>query len=380
MRGVSFLIAMAFSGALTAQQADTSKVSDEITLLFLGDIMGHGPQITSAYDSNTKEYDYSSCFQYITEELSDADYTVGNLEVTLAGPPFKGYPQFSSPDNLALSCKNAGVDVLVTSNNHSCDRGGGGIIRTVNVLDSMDIMHTGTFLDSADRRRDHPLIIEDDCFRIAILNYTYGTNGLPYPAPTIVNMLDKDLIKRDMEATKKMNVDYIIVVTHWGKEYKPQPVQEQIDWGNYIFEQGADMVVGGHPHVIEKMVWTKEKNELGKEQLIVYSLGNFVSNQRKRYTDGGTLFKVKLQKKGNLVSIADAGYQLTWVYTPTEEGKKKYYILPASRYEDNKDFFDSEDSYNKMLLFLEDSRKLYGAENVAVPEWQWVNDKWVLHP
>jgi len=373
-------LGMAISGGLIAQQTDTSKVTDEITFLFLGDIMGHGPQITSAYDSEKKEYDYSSCFKYITEELSDADYTVGNLEVTLAGPPYKGYPQFSSPDNLALSCKNAGVDVLVTSNNHSCDRGGDGIIRTVNVLDSMDIMHTGTFLDSADRRRDHPLIIEDDCFRVAILNYTYGTNGLPYPAPTIVNMLDKELIKKDMEVTRKMNVDYIIVVTHWGLEYKPQPVQEQIDWGNYIFEQGADMVVGGHPHVIEKMVWTKEKDDNGQEQLIVYSLGNFVSNQRKRYTDGGTLFKVTLQKKGDEVSIAKAGYQLTWVYTPTEDGKKKYYILPASKYEDNEEFFDSKESYNKMLLYLEDSRKLYGAENVDVPEWKYVNNKWVLNP
>jgi poly-gamma-glutamate capsule biosynthesis protein CapA/YwtB (metallophosphatase superfamily) len=359
---------------------DSSKISDEITLLFLGDIMGHGPQITSAYSTATQAYDYSSCFKYISEELSDADYTIGNLEVTLAGPPYKGYPQFSSPDNLALSCKNAGMDVLVTSNNHSCDRGGNGIIRTVNVLDSLEILHTGTFLDSADRKRDHPLIIEDDCFRLAILNYTYGTNGLPYPEPTIVNILDKESIKRDMEITRSMNVDYIIVITHWGQEYKPMPVQSQIDWGAYLFEQGADMVVGGHPHVIEPMIWTKAEKDDEKGQLIVYSLGNFVSNQRKRYTDGGTLFKVKLEREGNKIRIREAGYLLTWVYTPTEDGKKKYYILPASKYEKNEDFFDSKESFNKMTLYLEDSRKLYGAENVAVPEWKYINKKWVLNP
>ncbi|MBN4071108.1 CapA family protein [Crocinitomix catalasitica] len=355
-------------------------ISDEITLLFLGDIMGHGPQITSAYDATKKQYDYSSCFKYIAEELSDADYTIGNLEVTLAGPTYKGYPQFSSPDNLALSCKNAGIDVLVTSNNHSCDRGRKGIIRTLNVLDSLDIMHTGTFLDSIDRKADHPLIIEDDCFRIAILNYTYGTNGLPYPAPTIVNMLDEELIKNDMEITRTKNIDYVIAVIHWGSEYKLQPTQEQIKWGNYIFNQGVDMVVGGHPHVIEKMVWTKKEKEADKEQLIVYSLGNFVSNQRKRYTDGGTLFKVRLERKGNDFSIKEAGYQLTWVYTPTIDGKRKYYILPASKYENNEAFFDTKESFDKMTLFLEDSRKLYGAENENVPEWKYVNKKWVLNP
>ncbi|MCG8576244.1 MAG: CapA family protein [Flavobacteriales bacterium] len=380
MRLLTSIFLLALSLNLWSQSTiDSSKIKDEITFLFLGDIMGHGPQITSALNKESGEYDYSSCFKYITEELSDADYTLGNLEVTLAGPPFKGYPQFSSPDNLALSCKNAGVDILVTSNNHSCDRGGDGIIRTVNTLDTLDIMHTGTFLDSVDRREDHPLIIDDGCFRIAILNYTYGTNGLPYPEPTIVNMLDKDLIKKDMEIAKSKKVDKIIVVTHWGSEYKLQPTQEQVDWGEYIFEQGADMIIGGHPHVIEKMVWTKGNEDLSEnEKLIVYSLGNFVSNQRKRYTDGGTLFKVTLKREGDKIFIKNAGYLLTWVYTPIEDGVKKYYILPASKYEENEDFFDTKESYDKMMLFLNDSRELYGNENLNVPEIKYQNKKWVL--
>lgn len=351
-------------------------VDEELSLIFIGDIMGHGPQITCAYDSNTKTYNYDGNFKYISDVMSDADYTIANLEVTLAGPPFKGYPQFSSPDNLALACQNAGVDVLVTSNNHSCDRGGEGIVRTIEVLDSFRIMHTGTFKDSIERYENYPLIIESNCMRIAILNYTYGTNGLPYPAPTIVNMLEKELIQKDMQVAKSKNVDKIIVVTHWGSEYKHEPVQEQIDMGEFIFEQGADIIIGSHPHVLEKMVWEKPEGE--NEKLIVYSLGNFVSNQRKPGTDGGAMFKLTLHKKGEETSIKEAGYILTWVYVTDASGKKEYHILPASKYENNPDFFDTKDNYDKMMDFVKSSRELFNAQNENVPEYIYENEKWIL--
>ena len=371
---ISSLILFAIAGS--AQQKDS--VNQEMTLLFIGDIMGHGPQITSAYDSDSKTYNYDNCFKYITEEIAAPDYSIGNLEVTLAGPPYDGYPQFSSPDELALACKNAGMDVLVTANNHSCDRGGKGIIRTINALDSLKIMHTGTFLDSTDRHQRYPLIIESDCMKIAILNYTYGTNGIPYPEPTIVNLIDKDLMKQDLEFTKSLNPDKIIVVTHWGSEYKLQPVKYQIDNGRFLFDNGADIIIGGHPHVLEKMIWEKTESADGKEGLIVYSLGNFVSNQRKRYTDGGAMFKLTLKKEGEKTLIKDSGYILTWVYTPIENGKKEYYVLPAAKYENNPDFFKSSTDYNQMKLFIEDSRKLFSEENKNVSEYIYKDGAWIL--
>ena len=107
--------------------------------------MGHGPQIKAAWDDSLKSYNYDEVFQPVEQLISSVDFAIANLEVTLAGPPYKGYPQFSSPDDLAVACKNSGIDVLVTANNHSCDRGSNGIIRTVNVLDSLGIHHTGTF-------------------------------------------------------------------------------------------------------------------------------------------------------------------------------------------------------------------------------------------
>jgi poly-gamma-glutamate capsule biosynthesis protein CapA/YwtB (metallophosphatase superfamily) len=376
MKALFTLFSLLLFVSANAQGKDS--IDQELSLIFLGDIMGHGPQISAAYDENTKAYDYHSCFHYIDEVISEPDYAIGNLEVTLAGPPFKGYPQFSSPDALAQACKNAGLDVLVTSNNHSCDRGGKGIVRTIKVLDSLDIMHTGTFCDEEDRKHHHPLIIDNDCMRIAILNYTYGTNGLAYPAPTIVNMIDEDLMKADLEIAKSKNVDKIIVVTHWGSEYKLQPVEYQLKYGKFLFDNGADIIIGSHPHVLEKMVWEKSETADNKEKLIVYSLGNFVSNQRKRYTDGGAMFKLVLQKQGKETSIKECGYFLTWVYTPIENGKKQYYVLPASQFENDTAFFDNMDSFNKMNAFIKDSRELFGAENIEVPEYVFENNRWLL--
>jgi poly-gamma-glutamate capsule biosynthesis protein CapA/YwtB (metallophosphatase superfamily) len=371
-----FLVALASNQVQAQTKKDTA--SGEISLLFIGDVMGHGPQITSAFDKTTNTYDYTNCFKYISSEMSDADYTIANLEVTLAGPPFTGYPQFSSPDELAVGCKNAGVDILVTSNNHSCDRGGSGITRTIEVLDSLRILHTGTFKDSTDRKSNNPLIIEHDCFRLAILNYTYGTNGIPFPAPTIVNLIDKDIIAKDIALAKTKNVDKIIVVTHWGDEYQSNAGTWQINMGQYIFSQGADIIIGAHPHVLQKMVWEKNVDAAGKENLIVYSLGNFVSNQRDRKKDGGAMIKLTLKKENGKTFIADAGHILTWVYTPLESGLKKYYVLPAAKYENNPTFFDGTTSYDQMKLFISDSRKLFTEQNKNIGEYVYENEKWVL--
>ena len=377
-KNLLWLILLFVVGNPVSAQEKKDTATGELSLLFIGDIMGHGPQITSALDKSTGKYDYESCFKYIRDEMSAADYTIGNLEVTLAGPPYSGYPQFSSPDELAVACQASGIDVLVTANNHTCDRGGQGIKRTIWVLDSIRMMHTGSFLDSADRVKNHPLIIEHDCFRIAVLNYTYGTNGIPYPKPTIVNLLDKQLIASDMAIARSKNVDKIIVVTHWGAEYQSNAGTDQVEMGKYIFEQGADIIVGAHPHVLQKMVWEKTTDTTGAEQLIVYSLGNFISNQRDRKKDGGAMFKMTLRKEAGKTFIKDAGYILTWVYTPVENGAKKYYVLPAAKYEADSAFFDSNTSFTQMKAFISDSRALFNEQNKDIPEYVYTDGKWML--
>jgi poly-gamma-glutamate synthesis protein (capsule biosynthesis protein) len=363
MKNLIFVFA-SFLAAFAAKAQDTTRIS----LLFAGDVMGHDSQIASAYDPVSKKYDYSSCFQFIAPYIKAADLSIANLEVTLAGKPFKGYPQFSSPDALAVELKNIGFDALVTSNNHCVDRGKRGLERTIKVLDSLQIPHTGTFKDSASRSREYPLMLYKNGFTIALLNYTYGTNGLPVYKPNIVNMLDTAMIRRDIRKAKTMKPDVIIVFTHWGSEYQSLPSKATINITEFCFRHGAQLVIGAHPHVIQPMEWRKEKN-----QFVAYSLGNFISGQRKRYTDGGSLAYVELEKvtykpDSALTRIDSAGYYLAWVYR-TVDAKKDYYMLPAPEYTTkSSSFVKDAASREAYKLFLDDSRLLSNRYNKNVKE------------
>ncbi len=354
---ILFVSMICLYGGLWAQSADTSRLS----LLFVGDIMGHGAQITSAYDDSTKTYDYSECFRYIKPVISKSDVAFANLEVTLAGKPYKGYPQFSSPDQLAVAVKDAGFDVLVSANNHACDRRKNGIVRTIKVLDSLAITHTGTFVNIEQRNGLYPLIIERNNIRLAVLNYTYGTNGIPVPKPTIVNLLDSAVIQKDLIKAKALNPDKIIVIVHWGTEYQNLPNSQQKKWYAFLKNHGADVVIGSHPHVIQPMEWDRDDGKF-----VVYSLGNFISNQRAMPKDGGLIVKLTLEKAGGNTRLADASYLFSWVYRPKINGKYHFMILPAAEYEMMPPFFQADSTaYPKMMRFLKFERNLLKDVNVA---------------
>lgn len=342
-------------------------VAQRATLIFGGDVMGHMPQINAAYDSETKTYNYNSCFEYITPIVKAADFAVFNLEVTLAGPPYAGYPEFSSPDALAEALKNMGVHCLVTANNHSNDRRGKGLIRTLDVLDTIGLLYTGTYRSQEERDTSVVLLVEVNDIRLALLNYTYGTNGIPDTPPTIVNLLDTVQIFIDLQQAKALEPDKIIVVTHWGNEYELLSSTAQRRMYQWLKNNGADIVIGSHPHVIQPMLWEKTDST---EHLVVYSLGNFVSNQRRRYTDGGAMFQIVLEKDtlGSTI-IAEAGYFLTWVHNPIENGQRRYYVLPAAKYEFDEEFSKSGEAYTQMKLFIEDSRTHLQKNNLNVPEY-----------
>jgi len=343
---------------------DTTRLS----LLFGGDIMGHDSQIASAYDVSTKTYDYTSCFQFAKSYLEAADLTIGNLELTLAGPPYKGYPQFSSPDALVIALRDAGFDVLVTANNHCVDRGKKGLERTIEMLDSFNIPHTGTFVDTVSRLNDHPLMVEKNGFKLAILNYTFSTNGLPVYKPNIVNRLDTVIIRKDLKRARELKPDAIIVFAHWGVEYQSLPLKSQKDVTDFCFKHGAQLVIGAHPHVLQPMEWRKDKN-----QFVAYSLGNFVSGQRKRYTDGGAMAYIELEKinfkpDSATTKIDSAGYYLNWVYR-TVDSQKDYYMMPAGKVEsDSISFIKDAVSTAAFKTFVKDSRTLYDMYNKSVPE------------
>jgi poly-gamma-glutamate capsule biosynthesis protein CapA/YwtB (metallophosphatase superfamily) len=375
---VLFSIIILLSFALSAYNQNPGKPADKISLLFIGDIMGHDEQIWSAENRETHAFNYDDVFSYIKPVISEADISIANFEVTLAGPPYMGYPQFSSPSALASACKNAGIDYLVNANNHAADRGKGGISGTIMRLDSLGIPHTGTFINAETRDSLYPLMIMKSGISIALLNYTYGTNGIKIPEPVIVNLLDKALITNDVRKAESRNADIIILFLHWGTEYDTIPAKSQTDLAEYFFSIGVDLVIGSHPHVLQKMVWLKNDKGL-KDKFVVYSLGNFVSNQRKPKTDGGSMVRVELIRNGDSFKISNAGFYLTWVYTPIEKYRKKFFILPCSQFENMPGFFSNPADYSQMKKFINDSRDLLYKQNLDINEYIFSDNSWVLN-
>ncbi len=316
-------------------------------MVFTGDIMGHDTQIASALATGEPGYDYRPCFQYLEPYLQQADLVVGNLEVTLAGPPYKGYPRFSSPDELADALKEAGFDILVTANNHALDRGTEGLIRTQQQLHQRELLFTGTFTDGDQRKYYYPLLFEKNGIRVALLNYTYSTNGLKVKPPAIVNSIDTALIRSDLEKAATGEPDFILVAMHWGGEYQLTESARQRELARFLFSHGADAILGSHPHVVQPV------RGRGKGSLVAYSMGNLISNQRKRYRDGGILVELQLVKEwehpGDPPDGADSGpsagmkpgasgktyiaghsYLPVWVWKPVTRKGTLFTLVPAS--------------------------------------------------
>ena len=189
--------------------------------------------------------------------------------------------------------------------------------------------------------------------RLAILNYTYGTNGLKVQEPNIVNYIDRAIIQNDLDKAKLAEPDFTIVTIHWGLEYQRIQNDKQEELAEFILDNGADAIIGSHPHVIQPI---KMYSYPDKEKLVVYSLGNFISNQRKRYTNGGILFEMTLQK-AELTQISDYNYTPIWVYKPKNKAGKEHFILtPSNR---DKTYYDSigmsPENYSIMKLFQDDT-------------------------
>lgn len=323
-------------------------------IAFAGDVMGHGPQIKGAYYDTIIGYNYDSCFLPVKPIIAKADLAITNLEVTLAGPEYKGYPQFSSPDELADGLRNNGFDFVVTANNHSVDRGDAGIKRTIEVLREKKLLHTGTFIDKVDRMYNYPYILEQDTIRFAFLNATYGTNGL-VAKKHIVNYIDTAEIKKDIVSAQANKVDFIILIVHWGKEYQRNASKEQRALANYFFNNGVDLIIGSHPHVVQEIEADTIINgtDTSYKNLIFYSHGNFVSNQRDQYKDGGIIGHIFLEKKDSIVVIKDFAYTPVWVRKKPAGKVSRYYCIPPQN--EMIDDFENEEK-DKFKLFLEDTR------------------------
>jgi poly-gamma-glutamate synthesis protein (capsule biosynthesis protein) len=340
-----------------------------LSLIFIGDIMQHMPQVEAAYDPAADAFNYDSCFIFVKPVISQADFAIANLETTFAGKPYSGYPAFSSPAALANSLVYAGIDILGTANNHCCDRGKTGIERTISILDSLGIRHIGTYTNAQTRAKTYPLMLRHNGLSVALLNYTYGTNGNPIYEPNLVNITDTALMRRDLRAARDSMPDKIIIFMHWGTEYERQPNANQKEIASFCLKNGADIIIGSHPHVLQPMEIFSIGDSLHKREVMVaWSLGNYVSNQRDRYRDGGAMIRIDLQKKATGTYIRKAGYELTWVYNPVVGGKKRYYILPVNSSTGIAANMDSA-SFEKMRIFQDDSRLMFEECNQGVGAW-----------
>jgi len=353
--------------------------AQEIRLLFAGDAMQHQKQINNAFRNG--EYDYSSYFKYIKNEISSADLAVVNLEGPLGGKPYKGYPQFSLPDAFAIALKDAGFSVFLTANNHAVDCYSKGINRTIDVLDSLEVYHTGTFKNTFDREQNYPLIVEKKGIRMAFLNYTYDTNGIEPEAPCVVNCIDTMIIKEDISNAIRTNPDVVIAVMHWGQEYQLNPSKSQEELARFLINQGVDLIIGSHPHVVEpSQVYTDpiENNA----HLIVYSMGNFVSGMSAVNTDGGQMISVTLKKIDGKTQIESCGNILIYVQQKKVNDKIDFTLIPVALAEKDSASSAGIDSieldsltYEKMMHFANNARNLFRRYNIGVDEIPFVKEE-----
>ncbi|MFN5910450.1 MAG: CapA family protein [Bacteroidota bacterium] len=331
-------------------------IDTTLTLFFVGDLMGHEPMINAARISGTDSFDYKPWFQYLKPFVDQSDYSIVNLEVTLGGTPYSGYPTFSSPDAYARDVRDIGFDMFITANNHSLDRGQKGLERTIDVLNKFNIDHTGTFKNQNERNESYPFIKEFYGRKLAFLNCTYGTNGLKVQAPNIVNMIDTAEIRKDVSTARQKGAEFIVFTVHWGSEYQRNESSEQARIAQWLADNGVDAIIGMHPHVIQPMKMLHPKNDPNKNVPVAYSLGNFVSNQRERYKDGGIGVKLSIKITENTISFS------TWEYVPfwIHRGGTKYgyYAIPASYYENHPaDFVLNSTEQSALEMFITDTRK-----------------------
>jgi poly-gamma-glutamate synthesis protein (capsule biosynthesis protein) len=301
-----------------------------VTILAVGDVMMHDGQIWAGYDDKTGEFNYWEFFHVVKYTISSADIAMADLETTLAGEDQKytGYPMFNSPDALADALKDAGFDIIITSNNHSLDRGEKGALRTIKVLKERELLPLGTYESEEDRNMI--LIKKINDIKVAFLSYTYGTNGIPIPSdkPFLVNLIDKDIILEDLQKAKEIS-DAVVVYLHFGNEYERTPSKAQRNLAHFVLSNGANIVVASHPHVIQPGEWFEivEDGEIVRKY-IAYSMGNFISAQRFPYTEEGLMVKFTLEKdlEKNKVYLKELEEIDTWVDKFVRDGKMRYVV------------------------------------------------------
>lgn len=357
----------------TSSQDNKEKEETDIsfTMTAIGDVMCHNTQYWDAYIKEKDEYDFSYVFNDINRYIKTSDIAIGSLETSFAGKErgYSNYPTFNSPDSLASSLKKLGLDVLSTAGNHCLDMGFSGLSRTIDVLDDNDISHLGTYQSQEDR--DKILFKYVKGIKIAFVNYTYGTNGIPVPSDKqfCVNLINKDLMKKDIENAKTQNADIIVACMHWGTEYRTTANNEQKELADFLFQNGVDIILGNHPHVLEPMEKRTITLEDGtvKDGFVIYALGNFICDQNAENTRNSIILNLKITKHtDNKISIDKADYIPIYMYKNASSSLRKMKVLDIEKlitdYEAGIDTSIDQSTYANLKIQLDKIKNIVGPE------------------
>ena len=255
----------------------TEEEPQTLQVVMVGDMLMH-ERIIESGKKEDGSYNFDHLFTHVKDFITEADLAIVNQETILGGPDYgyTGYPSFNSPYELGDSLVDAGFDVVLHATNHTLDKGKKAVINCMNYWETNHPEMAYLGIHQSEEAQDEIYVYEQDGFRIAILNYTYGMNGIAIPKdmPYIVNMMDEKQIREDIRKAEEI-ADFTILCPHWGTEYKLEETSEQRNWAELFLEEGVDLVLGAHPHVIEPIEWLSD--EEGHEMLVYYSLGNFVN-------------------------------------------------------------------------------------------------------
>ncbi len=326
------------SGSKSENKTDTGTVPASVTISAVGDIMAHQGNLNNAYSPKTGTYDFTGFLEYVKPYLSKADLTIGNFETVTAGPKtgYTSYPSFNTPDDILTALSGAGFDILSTANNHCLDRGITGLSRTIQMINKNNMINVGSSTNGSNKY----VIKEVNGIRLGILAYSGIFNGLDSKLSTeqkntYISPINEQQMQKDIKAAKDAEADAVIVIVHWGTEYQREPNYTQKALAKKLISWGADIILGSHPHVIQKSEIIKVN---GRNKYIIYSMGNFISGYRrvdkanrpnKVFTEDGVIVNLQLEKapdKG--VIIKDVDYVPTWVDKYYANNRPVFKIIP----------------------------------------------------
>lgn len=324
---------------------------DTVTIRFLGDIMMHQSQITNAYRGSS--HDFSSYFRFISKDLEEADLTLANMEFALGGEPYSGYPAFSAPDEIVGYSARCGIDIFLLANNHIYDKGMAGASRTISLYkdaeEEFGTRHIGLAENEDEQSENHPYMTAVKGIRFAFINATYATNGGTRSGWPAVNYLnDTEGMLLALETARKKHSDITIVLPHWGVEYHLIHSALQEQRANMYADNGADMIIGAHPHVIQDTS-SISTGRYGKVP-VVYSLGNTISNMSAANTQLGMMATARIVRSGN-GDIKPMPLELTflWCSRPGGFSEESYIVIPVEEFIGRRDEWAGKWDYDNMV-------------------------------